>query len=166
MCPGGVLGTYSGVLVDSRGLPGRSLGRPWGCWGILGDTLGSLVALGVSLGDSLGVPGVSLGSPCRGPSAPYVTHTDVSAFSVFLFFRSYLRSFLGFRSFFRFPWGVLGAAEGSFETPWGSLVALGVSLGASLGVLGCPWEAPCRDLVPHMLRTQMFQRFVLFVALA
>ena len=162
MCPGGVLGTYSGVLVDSRGLPGRSLGRPWGCWGILGDTLGSLVALGVSLGDSLGVPGVSLGSPCRGPSAPYVTHTDVSAFSVFLFFRSYLRSFLGFRSFFRFPWGVLGAAGGSLETPWGPWLLLGSHWATPWGFLGCPWGVLVGDLVPHMLRTPMFQRFLCF----
>jgi len=56
------------VLGAARG----SLGTPWG----------SLVGLGVSLEDSLGGPGASLGSPCRGPSAPNATHSDVSAFGV------------------------------------------------------------------------------------
>ena len=62
----GVLGTYLGVLVESRVLLGRSSSHSWGCLGILGDTLGSLVALGVSSDDSLEVSGGSLGSPCRG----------------------------------------------------------------------------------------------------
>ena len=64
------------------------------------------------------------------------------------------------------PRGVLGAAWGSLETPWGSLVALGVSLGDSVGVPGGSLGSPCRDLVPHMLRTPMFQRVLCFVALA
>ena len=83
---GGSLGgrwEYLGVLVGSRGLPGRSSGRPWGCLGILGDTLGvpgcSWGLLGRLRGGSWGVLGESL----SGPSAPYATHTDVSACSVF-----------------------------------------------------------------------------------
>ena len=83
---GGSLGgrwEYLGVLVGSRGLPGRSSGRPWGCLGILGDTLGvpgcSWGLLGRLRGGSCGVLGESL----SGPSAPYATHTDVSACSVF-----------------------------------------------------------------------------------
>ena len=64
------------------------------------------------------------------------------------------------------PRGVLEAPRGSLETLWGSLVALGVSLGDSLGVPGGSLGSPCRDLVPHMLRTPMFQRFQFFVALA
>ena len=74
---------YLGVLVGSRGLPGRSSGRPWGCLGIFGGTLGvpgcSWGLLGRLRGGSCGVLGESL----SGPSAPYATHTDVSACSVF-----------------------------------------------------------------------------------
>ena len=64
------------------------------------------------------------------------------------------------------PRGVLRAAWGSLETPWGSLVALGVSLGDSVGDPVGSLGSPCRDLVPHMLRTPMFQRVLFFVALA
>ena len=35
-----------------------------------------------------------------------------------------------------------------------------------LGVPGGSFGSPCRDLVPHMLRTPMFQRVLFFVALA
>ena len=68
------------------------------------------------------------------------------------------------------PWGGLGTYLGvlveSLETPWGSLVALEVSLDDSLGDIGGCLGSPCRGLVLHMVRTQMFQRFLCFVALA
>ena len=85
------------------------------------------------------------------------------------------------------PWGVLGTSlgvlvgspelpGGSSGRPWGCLEILGDTLGGP----GCSWGllgrlrggswgslgSPCRDLVPHMLRTPMFQRVQFFVALA
>ena len=123
-------------------------------------------ASGVSLGDSLGDPVGDLG--------PHMLCTHMfqrfASFSAECVFGGSLGRTWGClwdpQGFLVGPRGVLGAAWGYLETPWGSLVALGVFLGDSLGVLGCPREAPCRDLVPHMLRTPMFQRFLFFVALA
>ena len=70
----------------------------------------------------------------------------------------------------RASWWVLGASLGLLGGTWrhlgGPWLLLGCSWATPWGVMGCPREAPCRDLVPHMLRTPMFQRFVLFVALA
>jgi hypothetical protein len=123
-------------------------------------------APGVSLGDSLADPVGDLG--------PHMLCTPMfQRFSLFSA-ECVLGGSLGRpwgclwdpQSFLVGPRGVLGAAWGSLETPWGSLVALGVSLGDSLGVPGGSLGSPCRDLVPHMLRTPMFQRFMLFVALA
>ena len=69
---GGVCGAFLGVLLESRQLPGSSAGRPLGCLGIHGHTLGILGCsrgfLGRLLGGSWGVLGKSL----SGPSAPYV----------------------------------------------------------------------------------------------
>ena len=91
--------------VSHRSLLNVSLGAPWdvlggacgiprASWWVLGASLGllggyletpwgSLVALGVFLGDSLGGHGVPSGGSLSGPSAPYATHTDVPAFRAF-----------------------------------------------------------------------------------
>ena len=118
-------------------VPGGSFGRPWKC---LGSFRGFLVGPWDILKGAwwllVGSLGV-LGGACGIPRS----------------------SWSGSR-------GVLGAAWGSLETPWGSLVALGVSLGDSVGVPVGFLGSPCRDLVPHMLRTPMFQRVLFFVALA
>ena len=123
-------------------------------------------APGVSLGDSLGDPVEHLG--------PHMLCTPM--FQRFALFSAecVLGGSLGRpwgclwdpQGFLVGPRGVLEAPRGSLETLWGSLVALGVSLGDSLGVPGGSLGSPCRDLVPHMLRTPMFQRFQFFVALA
>ena len=137
------------------------------CFSVFGSVFARRnAASGVSLGDSLGDPVGDLG--------PHMLCTHMfqrfASFSAECVFGGSLGRTWGClwdpQGFLVGPRGVLGAAWGYLETPWGSLVALGVFLGESLGVLGCPREAPCRDLVPHMLRTPMFQRFVLFVALA
>ena len=64
------------------------------------------------------------------------------------------------RCFLLGPGGVLGAAWGSLDTlgvlgrSWGLLARL-------LGIPGGSFGSPRQDLVPHMLRTPMFQRFFL-----
>ena len=173
MCPWGVLGTSLGVLVGSPGLPGGSSGRPWGCLGILGDTLGVLGCswglLGRLLGGSWGVLGESL----SGPSAPYATHTDVSAFSVFrcscvvFWIISCSREAQGNSAQFMETSGgqsspdvthsdVLahsGASSlGAMWVQWSPWV----SLGGPLGVLGGSFWIPCGGPMRQTLRTPTF----------
>ena len=89
------------ALFSAECVLGGSLGRPWGClWdpqgflvgprGVLEAPRGSLETLRGVLGCSGGLLGRllggslgGLGESLSGPSAPYATHTDVSAFSVF-----------------------------------------------------------------------------------
>ena len=58
------------------------------------------------------------------------------------------------------PWGITRASL------WGSWGSLGRSkvIWRLLGVLSRSLGDPVGDLVPHMLRTPMFQRFALFSA--
>ena len=122
-------------------------GGPCGPWWVVWTSLEVLGELsGLSCGP-LGHPYGCLGAPWGGVGSTCGCLWDPEVFLVG-------------------PWGVRGAAWGSLETPWGSLVALGVSLGDSVGVPVGSLGSPCRDLVPHMLRTPMFQRVLFFVALA
>ena len=118
-------------------VPGSSFGRPGTC---LGSCRGFLVGPWDILKGAWGLLGGSLGVLGGACGIP------------------------------RSSWSVLGASLGLLGDPWrhlgGSLVALGVSLGDSVGVPVGFLGSPCRDPVPHMLRTSMFQRVLFFVALA
>ena len=96
------------------GGPGAVLVKPWGVtWALLGESWGSL-----------GGPGGVLGRPCGRPSAPDVTHTDVSAspmFSMFFYqlfsFSNIVFIFLCFCSRHGGPGAVLGKPCGSPGRP-------------------------------------------------
>ena len=123
------------------------LERVWGCtntkvmYTICFRTFGSVftrrdAAPGVSLGDSLSDPVGDLG--------PHMLCTPMfqrfSLFSAECVLGGSLARPWGClwdpQGFLVGPRGVLEAPRGSLETLWGSLVALGVSLGDSLGVPG------------------------------
>ena len=75
----GALGASLWVRVTSLGVPGGSFGGPWGSWSCSCEALGGHLG---TFGGILGVLGRSwgvLGRACGRPSAPDVTHTDVSA---------------------------------------------------------------------------------------
>jgi len=90
-----VLGELSGLSCGPLGHPYECLGAPWGVlgcpgavlvrpWGITRASLwGSWGSLGRS-GGYWGVLSTSLGDPVGDLGAPYATHTDVSAFRIFL----------------------------------------------------------------------------------
>jgi len=132
------------------------LGDPWevigGPWGVVGELLGGL------RGDLVGDLG------------PHVLRTPM--FQRFASFSAecVLGGSLGRtraclwtpEGFLVGPWGVLGVAGGSLETPWGPWLLLGSHWATPWGFLGCPWGVLVGDLVPHMLRTPMFQRFLCF----
>jgi hypothetical protein len=180
MCPWGVLGTSLGVLVGSPELPGGSSGRPWGCLGFLGDTLGFLGCswglLGRLVGGSWGVLGESL----SGPSAPYATHTDVSAFYVIrcscvaFWIICCSREAPGNSAQFMEP--SVGRSSPnvthsdvlahSGASSLGAVRLQGshwVSLGGPLGVLRGSFWIPCGGPMRQTLRTPTFQRVVFFV---
>jgi len=180
MCPWGVLGTSLGVLVGSPGLPGGSSGRPRSSSGILGDTLGVLGCswglLGRLLGGSLG----GLGESLSGPSAPYATHTDVSAFSVFrcscvvFLIISCSREAQGSSAQFMETSGGQSSPDAMHSdvlahSGASSLAAMWVqgspwvSLGRPLGVLGGSFWIRCGRPMRQTLRTPTFQRLVFFV---
>ena len=163
-----------------RGLPGRSWGRPWGCLGILGDTLGvpgcSWGLLGRLRGGSCGVLGESL----SGPSAPYATHTDVSAFSVcrcscvVFGMISCSREAQGNSAQFMETSGGQSSPDAmhsdvlahSGASSLGAMWVQGspwVSLGRPLGVLGGSFWIRCGRPMRQTLRTPTFQRLVFFV---
>ena len=179
MCPWGVLGPSLGVLVGSPGLPGGSSGRPRSSSGILGDTLGVLGCswglLGRLLGGSLG----GLGESLSGPSAPYATHTDVSAFSVFrcscvvFSIISCSREAQGNSAQFMETSGGQSSPDAMHSdvlahSGASSLAAMWVqgspwvSLGRPLGVLGGSFWIRCGRPMRQTLRTPTFQRLVFF----
>ena len=82
-----MLGGSQGSLVGARDvlmkLPGGSFGGPWGSWSCSCEPLGGCPGILSESQGSLGGPWGVLGRPCGRPSAPDVTHTDVSAFRMF-----------------------------------------------------------------------------------
>ena len=92
------------------GGPGAVLVKPWGVtWALLGESWGSL-----------GGPGGVLGRPCRRPSAPDVTHTDVSASPMLSMF---------FYTFFSFS-NIIFVFVCVCSRPGGSRAALGKPCGS------------------------------------
>ena len=166
--------------MGSPGLPGGSSGRPRSSSGILGDTLGVLGCswglLGRLLGGSLG----GLGESLSGPSAPYATHTDVSAFSVFrcscvvFWIISCSREAQGNSAQFMETSGGQSSPDAmhsdvlahSGASSLGAMWVQGspwVSLGRPLGVLEGSFWIRCGRPMRQTLRTPTFQRLVFFV---
>ena len=163
--------TPEGFLVGPWGVLGAA-GDPWRHLGVLGCSWG---LLGRLLGGSWEVLGESL----SGPSAPYVTHTDVSAFCVF---RCCCVTF-GICCCSCEPQGNSAQlsepsrGQSSPDTMHSDVLAhsgassLGamwvqgspwVSLGGPLGVLGGSFWIPCGGRMRQTLRTPTFQRVVFF----
>jgi len=111
------------------GGPGAVLVKPWGVtWALLGE---SWVCLGG--------PGGVLGRACGRPSAPDVTHTDVSASPMLSMLFYYFFDFLISYSFFFVFVVALGGPElllGSFVGPQGMLEGFLDSLGGPRRFLG------------------------------
>ena len=120
------------------GGPGAVLVKPWGVtWALLGESWGSL-----------GGPGGVLGRHCGRPSAPDVTHTDVSAspmFSMFFYNLFSASNIMFIFLYFQFLGGPWGSLVGPSDVPGNARGALGASLWVrvtSLGVLGGSLEGP------------------------